>query len=197
MEMIRAVEYGKDAKMIISQIFVDGFYPWLRFYSKDKGKLTRAFAHMFNLENFFMAVINEEIAGIAACTDGAMRSVYLNPDELKKHLGFFMGSIASITLKKEFEQKKYPFKMEKGMGLIEFVATSVMYRNKGVASAIMHYIFESTPYREYVLEVADTNTNAIKLYQKLGYKEFTRIRTKHGMMSGIYEWIYMKYVKNN
>jgi ribosomal protein S18 acetylase RimI-like enzyme len=51
------------------------------------------------------------------------------------------------------------------MGLIEFVATSDRYRGQGVATTIINHIINTTPYKEYALEVADTNTNAVKLYE--------------------------------
>lgn len=195
MKIIRASEFGNDTKMKISEIFVDGFFQWLHFFSKDKGKLVKAFSHMFNLEAFYVAVIDGEIAGITACTDGKVSSVHLESKELKKHLGFFRGIIAYFILKREFEEKPYPFEIEKGMGMVEFVATSKKYRGKGVASAIMNHIFDSTPYDIYVLEVADTNTNAVKLYEKLGYTEFLRIKQKHTKQSGINYLVYMKYAK--
>lgn len=197
MKIIRASEFGNDTKMKISEIFVDGFFQWLNFFSKDKDKLAKAFSHMFNLKVFYVAVIDGEIAGITACTDGKVSSVHLESKELKKHLGFFMGTIAYSVLKREFEEKQYPFEIKKGMGMVEFVATSIKYRGQGVATAIMNYIFESTPYGVYALEVADTNTNAIKLYERLGYTEFVRIKQKHSKRSGVNHLVYMKYLKNN
>ena len=38
----------------ISSIFVDGFYKWIKFFSKDKEVLKKAFAHMFNLDAFIL-----------------------------------------------------------------------------------------------------------------------------------------------
>lgn len=196
MEIIHSYEFNGDStKMKISEIFVDGFFQWLNFFSKDKDKLTKAFSHMFNLKVFYIAVIDGEIAGIAACTDGKVSSVQLKSQELKKHLGFFMGSIAYFVLKREFEEKSYPFEITKGMGMVEFVATSAKYRGQGVASAIMTHIFESTPYDVYALEVADTNANAVKLYEKLGYSEFLRVKQKHSKKSGVNYLVYMKCSK--
>jgi ribosomal protein S18 acetylase RimI-like enzyme len=195
LKIIRGSEFGNDAKIQISRIFVDGFFQWLSFFSKDKGKLIKAFSHMFNLEVFYVAVIDGEIAGITACTDGRVSSVHLESRELKKHLGFFMGTITYIILKREFEEKSYPFEIKKGMGMIEFVATSIKYRGLGVATAIMKYIFDSTPYGEYALEAADTNMNAVNLYEKIGFKEFKRIKQKHSKQSGVNNLVYMKYSK--
>lgn len=195
MKIIRASEFGNDVKMKISEIFVDGFYQWLIFFSGDKEKLSKAFQHMFNLEVFYVAVIEDEIAGITACTDGKVSSVQLDGKELKKHLGFIMGTIAYFVLKREFEEKQYPFRIEKGMGMVEFVATSVKYRGQGVATAIMHHIFSVTPYDLYALEVADTNTNAVKLYEKIGFTEFFRVKQKYSKRSGVNNLVYMKYTK--
>lgn len=199
MKIIRASEFGNsnDTRMKISKIFVDGFFQWLQFFSKDKDKLVKAFSHMFNLDVFYVAVSDSEIAGITACTDGKVSSVHLESKELKKYLGFFIGIIAYSVLKREFEEKQYPFEVEKGMGMVEFVATSTKYRGQGVATAIMKYIFDSTLHGVYVLEVADTNTNAVKLYEKLDYTEFMRIKQKHSKRSEINHLVYMKYLKNN
>lgn len=192
MQIIRANEFNNDTKIKISEIFVEGFHQWLIFFSKDKDKLIKAFSHMFNLEVFYIAVIDEEIAGITACTDGKVPSVHLSRKELKKHLGFFKGTITYFILKREFELKVYPFEITEGMGLVEFVATSNKYRGQGVASAIMKHIFASTPYDVYALEVADTNTKAVKLYEKLGYSEFLRVKQKHSKQSGVNHLVYMK-----
>lgn len=81
------------------------------------------------------------------------------------------------------------------MGTVEFVATSTEYRSKGVASSIINHIFETTPYNEYVLEVADTNEKAVRLYEKLGFSEFMRVKEKHSKQSGINNLLYLKYVK--
>lgn len=195
MKVIIANELNEDIKMEMSKIFVDGFYQWLHFFSKDKGKLTRAFRHMFNLDVFYVAVIDGEVAGLAACTDSRIPSVRLVKKEFKKHLGWIVGTIAYSVLRREFEEKKYPFEITKGMGTVEFVATSAEYRGKGVASSIISNIFEATPYNEYVLEVADTNEKAVRLYEKLGFFEFMRVKMKQSKQSGINNLLYLKYLK--
>lgn len=195
MNVVRANELGNRAKDKMSDIFVDGFYQWLKFFSKDKRRLTKAFSHMFNLDVFYIAVIDDEIAGMAACTDGKAPSVRLDSKELKKHLGLVKGSITYFVLKREFEDRSYPFEIAEGMGMVEFVATSENHRSKGVATAIIKEIIKSTPHTEYVLEVADTNTTAVKLYEKLGFSEFMRVKQKHSERSGVNHLVYMKYIK--
>ena len=193
MKVMLAREYGEDASIQISQIFVEGFYQWLKFFSKDKEKLINAFKHIFNLDVIYVAVIDDKIAGMTACNDGKEKTIHFNKKELKEYLGFLMGNITYYVLRKEFITKTYPFPITVGMGSIEFVATSTDHRSKGVATSIMKHIFENTSFKDYVLEVADTNTNAVNLYTKLGYKEFMRIKEKHSKQSGINYLVYMKY----
>jgi ribosomal protein S18 acetylase RimI-like enzyme len=83
------------------------------------------------------------------------------------------------------------------MASVEFVATSKKYRGQGVASAIMKYLYTFSEYNEYILEAADTNIPAVKLYEKLGYREIYRKKQKFGKYIGINYLVYMKYSKNN
>ena len=191
----RAAELDRDVSKEISDIFVAGFYQWLQFFSKDEARLSKAFAHIYNPEVFYVALSGDKIAGITACTDGQVPSVILDKKELRKHLGFIRGNIAYAVLKREFETKKYPFDIPAGMGMIEFVAISPDYRRQGVAEGIIRYIWAETAYEEYALEVADTNEKAVRLYHKLGFKEFMQIKQKHSKHSGVNSLIYMKTEK--
>lgn len=197
--MIKVINASKLSDIIriqISKIFVDGFYQWLKFFSKDKEKLSQAFSHMFLLENFYVAIIDNKVVGIAACSDGINASIKLNKKELSHHLGIIKGSIAGIVLKKELENHPYPFNIESDCGSIEFVATDENYRTKGIASSIINYILKDTKYKSFVLEVANTNTAAVKCYEKLGFGEYMRIPNKHSKYSGFDYYLYMKYENN-
>lgn len=103
----------------ISSIFVDGFYEWIKFFSKDKDVLKKAFAHMFNLDAFYIAIIDEQVAGFASICNDRIKNISLNRKQLQKHLGFFMGFFAYKVLRKEFEDKKYPFTTTSDMQPIE------------------------------------------------------------------------------
>jgi len=51
---------------------------------------------------------------------------------------------------------------------------------------------ETMPYQDYVLEVVDNNTNAIRLYEKLGFAEIQRIAEKDAKRAGFGYRVYMK-----
>ena len=194
--IVKADKVDFDVRKQMSEIFSEGFSQWLVFFSKDKNKIAKAFAHMFVLNQFYVAIANNKIAGMTACTDGADRSVRLNKKELRKHLGFFKGSMAGIFLKKEFEA---PFEeFPPNTGSIEFVGTASEFRGQGVASQIIKHIIENTPYNDYVIEeVADTNTSAMNLYNKLGFEEYKRkpLPEIRAQKIGINNFSSLKYVK--
>ena len=173
LEIIRADKAGIDVRKQMAQIFADGFSQWLRYFSKDKEVIAKAFAHMFILDQFYVATVANKIAGMVACTDCKTLSVQLNKRELRKHFGVIKGSIAGIVLKKEFEA---PFENPpEDTGSIEYVGTVSEFRGKGVATQIIQYIFDNTPYSEYIIEeVADTNIPAMNLYKKIGFEEYKR-----------------------
>lgn len=193
MKIIKLNEANSRAQFEVSQIFVDGFYDWLKFFSKDREKLSRAFAHIFNADVFYIAVEDVAVMGFAACTNSQHPSIMLNKKEFRKHFGLIMGTIAYRILHRELETKPYPFTLEPNMGAIEFVATSANHRDKGVATALINYLHENTPFSSYVLEVADSNLKAINLYKKLGYQVFMKVSEKHAKQSGFENYLYMKY----
>ncbi|MDR1641195.1 MAG: GNAT family N-acetyltransferase [Clostridiales bacterium] len=192
MDYLKASDLPFDAREQISRIFSDGFYQWLRYFSKDKAKLARAFEHSFKLPLFWVAVDGNAIASIAACTDGITSPVSLDRHELQRHLGFVRGMIAHKMLKPYLQEHKYPFTLTAGTGSVEFVATAEKYRGKGIAFNLVAHIMERCGHAEYVLEVADTNATAVRLYERLGFKEFKRVPEKNPKQSGLNFYVYMK-----
>jgi ribosomal protein S18 acetylase RimI-like enzyme len=194
--IVKADKTDLNVRKQMSEIFAEGFTQWLGYFSKDKNIIAKAFAHMFVLDQFYVAIANDKVAGVTACTNGKTLSVRLNKKELRKHLGFIKGSMAGIFLKKEFEAPYVNF--PPNTGSIEFVGTALEFRGQGVASQIIHHIFENTPYNDYVIEeVADTNTPAMKLYKKLGFEEYKRkpFPEKIAKKNGINNLLSLKYVK--
>ncbi len=194
-EIIRADRLGFDPGAGMSSVFVEGFAKWLGFFSKDRDVLVSAFAHMFVPDRFYAAVTDGQIAGIAACAARGAESIRLDAGELRKHFGFLKGTIAAHALRKEFGR---PFvNLPPQTGLIDFVGTALAFRGKGAASQIIRHILSDTPYAQYRLQVADTNTNAVNLYRKLGFEEFRRVPlpARKARRAGINSVIWMKYVK--
>jgi ribosomal protein S18 acetylase RimI-like enzyme len=168
--VMKASDAPFNPRQQIAELFANGFMQWLTFFSKDKDVIAQAFAHMFILEQFYVAIDGDKVAGTMGCSDGYASSVRLDKRELRKHLGFIKGTFASMFLKSWEGGVENPMT---GKGSIEFVGTSADYRRRGVSTMIFEYILENAPYTEYVIsEVADTNTSAMNLYRKWGFTEY-------------------------
>lgn len=179
-----------DPRPQMGRIFAEGFYQWLKYFTKDKEKLIKAMAHIFILDYFYLAVEGDKITAITACTDGKTPPVALDKKTLCKTLGFITGRITYAVLTKNLVNHSYPFEVMPQTGSIEFVATAPEFRGKGAAYGLISHIIESTSYADYILEVADNNTSAVRLYDKLGFVEFKR--TPAPKQGGFKHFLYMK-----
>lgn len=185
----------ENSRKYLADFFVEGFYSWIKYFSKDEDKLKKAFAHIFKLEYFYIALKNGKPAGMAAISDGDTLVVKLNKRELTKHLGFVIGRIAFYTLRKEFEVLgKHGISR---LPEISFVSVSKKYRRRGIAEELINNLVNHTPYEKYILEVADNNIPAIKLYKKLGFKEHLRLPVKNSKRAGFDFYLYLIKEKQN
>ena len=192
MEIKKALEYGDNIREKITELYVEELYDiGLKFFSNNKEKLKKVFLNMIAPEYFYVVIIDNELAGMAACLDKGHLCINANFKSFVIHLGLFKGLIANLEFKDYSE--KYGKYIDDKTARIENVATNSKYKRKGIASAIIKHIFSLSEYKHYFLEVADTNMNALKLYEKLGFKEVYRKKVMPG--SGINYLIYMKYSK--
>ena len=193
MEIKRALEFSDNIREKISELYVEGFFDVaLKHFSKDKAKLIEAYAPMFPLEYFYVAVIDNEIAGITACLGKGNVCLNLDRKLFVKHFGIFWGFMAYFT-NKQYIKNLPTHTMDYETAVIEYVVTDSKYRGMGVASALINHIFALPEYKHFLIEVADTNVSTIELYKKLGFQETHR--TKYMPKSGINYWIHMKYTK--
>ena len=191
MNLLKADRLDFDPRPQMGRMFAEGFYQWLKYFSKDMDKLGRAFAHIFELSLFYVAVVDGEVAAFAACSDKKMPVIQLDKKALRKHLGFFKGSFAYLMLDKSFN-KPYPFPMEPRMGSIDFVVTALKFRGRGINFQLLEFAMAVEGFHSYVLEVASNNSSALRLYGKLGFKEFMRLPEKHPKQAGFEHYLYLK-----
>lgn len=191
MEIIKASELKFNPRVQMGKIFADGFYEQgLKFINSDKTKLAKALAHTFILENFYLAVNKTEIMAFIGCKETKPPPVKLDKKIFIKEFGFFRGRFAYWALNKFLLNQPYPFVMPPKSASIEFIATAEEHRGKGAAFELINNVMKTLGYDTYVLEVIDTNIPAIKLYEKLGFSEFTRKKAVKG--SGFNFHLYMK-----
>lgn len=193
-EFIKANNFPGNPRPMMSEVFVEGWYNDLKMISKDKEKLQRAFEHIFDLDGFYLAVVDQKImAFVGVCSRiNKKRIAYFDKKACRKGLGFIRGSFAALVLNKVLVEKDYPFEIPVGTGIIEFVATLPEARGQGLAGKLIEYTMADNEYQDYILEVIDTNHGAINLYERLGFVEFTRVKSPYPpQKAGFEEFIYM------
>jgi len=189
---IQADKLEFDPRPQMGEIFAEGQAHLFTSFSKDTKRLAKAFAHIFDLRYFYLAVDENVVTAMAACTDG-FSPIKFDKNTCRKELGFVRGWLAYSILTKYIVNHKFPFDFITGMGRIEIVGTAGKFRDKGIAYGLLKHIMESTPFIEYVLEVIDNNVGAIKLYEKLGFETFQKVIDKNSKQSGINAFLYMKH----
>ena len=188
---VQKLQTNNETRKTVSEIFVDACYKNLSYFSKDKEVLSKAFYKTFLLERFYGAFINNELVGIFALTDEKERCFKIIKKDFIKNFGFIKGSFGYLGMKKELE---HPIKLKAKGYFIEAVAVKVEKQGHGVGKAMMKHAIENNEYLE--LDVVDTNTSAIKLYEKLGFKTFKEVPEKHFKKAkGFNKRLYMFYKK--
>lgn len=186
------VDYDIDVRYDVANVFVDGYYKGLSFFTKDKEKLKHTFKNTFCADVFYLAELDGKIVGMLACANNRNRAMQIDKDSMKKGLGFVMGNFAYHMLNKEFNT---PLTYPDDTTYIECVATCESARGRGVCTELVRYVMGNLPYRQFILEVADTNQGAYRLYKKLGFTEFERKNEKFSKIKGLNQRIYMKWCK--
>jgi hypothetical protein len=174
-------------------IFVPFFSVAAVFFQRPR-KQSRALAHHVSPEAFYAAAEDGEI-----WESPPVRTEKLPPCRFKQRTaapsGFVMGSFAWLQLKRELENRPYPFPLEPAPAPSNS-RDDPKHLGQASPRRSSAYLF-GYPVHAYVLEVADTNAPAVRLYEKLGFREFLRVPNKYSKQSGINAFVYMKYGKEN
>jgi len=133
------------------------------------------------------------ILGIAGCCDNTKRSVMLSKKDCRKALGLIKGSFLFYDSSKEFMK---PLMIEKDTGFIEFVATRKKARRKKIAATLLKTITASNRYKNYIIDVHDTNHGAIACYSGAGFLEFSRVPIKKPRKNSFKAKVLMRFEEN-
>lgn len=154
------------------QLFVEGFFKQAADLMKvDLETCADAFKHSFRKEHYYVALQDGNVLGLLAVSSRKGRSHAFNKSILQQEFGFWKGSLVHYFLKKELEKTIH---LNHEQCYIESVTTSEEARGQGVATALIQYLFEHLEYKEFLLEVVDTNVSAFRLYERLGFTVFKR-----------------------
>lgn len=174
----------------IALCIAEGFKKDFDVLCKNTHTVATAISTGIQISKFYVAESENEVVGVMAISDCNGRAVATDITSYKKNFGFIKGNIANLVLKEEFESSlDYP----PTTGYIEFVAVRNTHQRRGVATSMLKESMLQSSYKEYVLDVTDVNTAAIRCYSTLGFKEFKRIKEKHSKQKGFSAKIYMRY----
>lgn len=154
-----------------ADIFADSFYEALRMFSKDRAVLAKAMKHSFVRDRFFAALADGRVVGIFGYSTSEGRAHRFDKRQAQAALGAWKGWLFHTFVRGEMEK---PLGLTGRQCYIESVATDRRARGKGIATKLQHHLIEALDCDEFILEVVDTNTNAIRLYEKLGFTVFRK-----------------------
>jgi ribosomal protein S18 acetylase RimI-like enzyme len=187
-KIMRMTALNEEMRKDVARVLVLAFSHNLSFLSKDIEVLASAFFPWLDPETVYVALMGNKVVGLVGMSTNKNRVITVTKKECRKAFGFFKGSIGYYFLNKEFNKL---IEYDNNTVYIQCVATHPDYHHQGVAKKIFEYIFENHKYH-FILEVTDTNSKAISLYNKIGFKESKRIKEKHPRITGFNYRIYME-----
>ena len=152
-------------------------YPyWFKTLDNCKKELTPLLLEdkfFFNINNLYIAINkeNNEIVGVTCIIDKNTELDY-DYSKLKEKNESYSFTIENYIegLIKEVKESEFAY--------ISNVCVDEKYRGMHVGNTMLNYVIEvykEKLYKEVVLDVLANNPGAIKLYQNLGFEQFTEI----------------------
>ena len=183
-----------DRRVLVScllEAFESDFSPFLKQFGEDF--VVQFMEKVMVLDRFYIGEVDGELVGTLALTSANHRAVSVDRKELRKSFGRLKTFFLALAFK-EFEEV-LPF--PETTGFFEFVAVKKSFRRQGIASQMMSRAMKITSYKDYVLDVKDSNASAISCYQKLGFKEFARKpKPRFTQQKDFKELILMEYLSS-
>ena len=173
MDQHKILNYGSLTdlqKEQLIEIFIDGFGHLLTF-SKDKEQLKELYKNAFNPDYTLAYIEDGSVLGMIGIATNVMRPLKLLQEDCIKCFGKFKGNMVCKQMNSISQGQV--IKGDKDL-YIDILATSKSARNKGIATKLLKYCFELPEYNSYYIEVLSKNSNAKKLYEKMGFIQYKK-----------------------
>ena len=198
--MIQIIKASKCSKMVnyeMSKLFVYSFFDLFSSFCNDKVKLSKAFKHIFDMDKFYVVLLDGEVIGIGSVSDGSS-TINFSKFKLCRYLGLKTGKNIFNYLTNIIVKRDYDFDMDNECGMVEFIAVKEQYRNKKVGYTLVNHIMCDNKYVRYLAKVPDNNYSGKNLFEKIGFEEFhlEEATNKEKVDTGVDNYIYMIYQKN-
>lgn len=193
--MIKIVRANKvkGIKNEMSKLFVEAFYDYFKTFSNDNKKLYRCFKNIFDLNKFYVVMLDNELVGIGACGNGVESTIKFNRGNFIFNLGFAKGNRAYKYFKLIMEERDYAFEIDEYCGMIEFIAVKEKYRNKKIGFILINHMMCDNKYERYLAKVGDNNYSARKVLDNIEFEVFDEeeARGKEKEDVGVSNYFYM------
>ena len=170
------------------EVFLDGFIHMFTF-ARTRAELVRLFSVSFEESLAYAYVTENHVSGVLGLGTNTKRALKFDKQLCRELFGKTKGRIVYNLLHKLAEIPA----VKKDTDLyIDYLATGLQMRNKGIATKLLTFACELSQYRECYIEVLSKNISAIKLYQKLGFVMHKKRLSIFTLMRGIGYPIMMK-----
>ena len=196
-QIVKGKELNKKLRKEMSKLFVCSFFDAFSAFCKDKEKLIKAFYNIFELSCFYSVLLDNEIIGMGAVSDGSS-PIKFSKCRLYKCFGVKQGKSIYSHLNSLFVNRDYDFEMDDLCGMIEFICVKEEYRNRKVGFTLVNHIMHDNKYVRYLAKVGNNNYYARTLFEGIGFEEFhVEEASKYEKENlGLENNIYLIYQKN-
>lgn len=163
---------SNSQKMQVCRLIYQGFYKKLSNYwifEKNTEKGSGVLKGCINFNNGIYAIQDEEVVGFIGIQYRKTKFREFNTKTLTAYYGY-LGALWRGLFNK-FENKSSSLKNNEMY--IDLIVVDSKYRGRGIASLLIDSVEKfsiNNDFDKILLDVVDTNANAINLYEKLGYK---------------------------
>ena len=150
-----------------AKLLYESFYIKMRVLIKEKDKALRLIQAATNYDSGFYVILDNKLVGIAGIQSKGNKYFNIKFSDLLKEFSFFTALPKFIRFK--LESMSFPKENE-----LEIVALSVKedMRGKNICASIINEIIKYAKEKEFnklSLTVVDTNQNAKRLYERIGF----------------------------
>lgn len=159
-------ELSKEHLRQAVEIFVVSFYDPLSFISPKVEVIADILEHSFVPSHHYVALLDGNVVGVVSYSTADGRSHAFNREQLASQLGMIKGNVIYFRLRGVLGT---PLALSETQCYIDSVATDTAFRGMGISKKLQRYVLEKLPYREFLLEVAESNFRALRMYEELGF----------------------------
>lgn len=181
----RLSDLGVDKISEVAHFIVKQFFEMFGPISEDEQALTQLFMKSIVSEQCFVALDQNKVIGVVGVSTPVRGAFEISFKEVNDCLGLRDG------LKFYFNIVKSGVTLKSNQIYINTLAVEEAYRRQGIATLLLEECMAKSCADEYLLDVVDVNTGAIKLYQSIGFHVIKRKKQHFKKQAGFSEWVYM------